>query len=384
MKKQYTIKQRGLFKPDADKPFKVSRSQIESFVECPRCFYLNHRLGIRRPSSPPFNINMLVDRMLKKEFDGYRLAGTSHPLMLQHGLDAVPFQHPSIDDWRNNFRGMTWLDPRTNLEITGAVDDIWQHRHDGKLIVVDYKATAKDGEITLDDDWKVSYKRQMEVYTWLLRKQGLAVDDRGFFLYANGADADTFDGKIGFSISLLPYSGNTDWIEPTLLDIKTCLMAPSAPAAPYDCEFCGYIAASQGFPAGSTRKPTKLRRAKVGSNRHPADEMADVRERIAEFQEREAELREILIAATEAERVGEEWIALFSEQHRKLLCREALTDHFGAEALQPFMRESVATVLKLKDAHTGRPRRRRCNSGNRPQRTNAPDRPQRATSPSPN
>jgi hypothetical protein len=90
-------------------------------------------------------------------------------------------------------------------------------------------------------------------------------------------------------------------------------------------------------------------------------------------------LRKILIAATEAERVGEEWIAHVSEQHKKLLDREALTEHFGAEALQPFMRDSVATVLQLKDAHTGKQRRRRCNSGGRAERT-APDRPECATS----
>jgi hypothetical protein len=53
------------------------------------------------------------------------------------------------------------------------------------------------------------------------------------------------------------------------------------------------------------------------------------------------ELREILIAATEAERVGEEWIAHVSEQHRKTLDREALMEHFGAEALQPFWRETA-------------------------------------------
>jgi hypothetical protein len=96
-----------------------------------------------------------------------------------------------------------------------------------------------------------------------------------------------------------------------------------------------------------------VRRATVGSNRHPADAMHDVRERIAEFEERKDELREILIAATEAERVGEEWIAHVSEQHRKALDREALTEHFGAEALQPFMRESVATMVTLKAVHTG-------------------------------
>src|SRR5262249_4129894 len=145
MKKQYNIKQSGLFKFDADKPFKVSRSQIEAFVECPRCFWLNHRLGIRRPSSPPFTINMLVDRVLKKEFDIHRAAQTSHPIMLAHGLDAVPFRHPQIDEWRDNFVGMQFLDEYTNLNIAGAIDDIWQMRGTGRLIVVDYKATAKAG-----------------------------------------------------------------------------------------------------------------------------------------------------------------------------------------------------------------------------------------------
>ena len=123
-------------------------------------------------------------------------------------------------------------------------------RDNGKLFVIDYKATAKDGEVTLDDEWKITYKRQMEVYIWLLRKQGFEVDDRGFFLYANGDDAENFDRKIGFTVSLLPYTGNTDWIEPKLLDIKACLTANTAPAAPDDCEFCGYIAANRNLENG--------------------------------------------------------------------------------------------------------------------------------------
>jgi hypothetical protein len=120
MKKPYVIKSRGWFKCDAVEPFKVSRSQIEAFVECPRCFWLNHRRGMRRPSSPPFLINTLVDRVLRKEFDVHRAAQTSHPIMIAHGLDAVPFQHPQIDEWRENFVGMQFHDEHTNLNIAGA------------------------------------------------------------------------------------------------------------------------------------------------------------------------------------------------------------------------------------------------------------------------
>ena len=164
MKRTYVIKSRGLFNCHSKEPFRVSRSQIEAFVECPRCFWLNHRRGMRRPSSPPFLINTLVDRVLKKEFDVHRAAQTSHPIMIAHGLDAVPFQHPQIDEWRENFVGMQFLDEHTNLTVAGAVDDIWQMRASGRLIVVDYKATAKDGQVTLDEAWQDGYKRQMGVY----------------------------------------------------------------------------------------------------------------------------------------------------------------------------------------------------------------------------
>jgi PD-(D/E)XK nuclease superfamily len=348
MKKEYVVKSRGLFKCDAVEPFKVSRGQIEAFVECPRCFYLNNRLGMRRPSSPPFTINSLVDHLLKREFDMHRAAQTPHPIMVAHGLDAVPFQHPQIDEWRENFVGMQFIDQRTNLKITGAVDDIWQMRESGKLIVVDYKATA-NRSISLDDGWKIGYKRQMEIYTWLLRRQGFDVEDRGFFLYCNAQHAESFDGKLRFLTSLLPYTGNSEWVEPTLLELKACLMQDEAPSASAGCEFCGYIAAAHKVE--KHRVVTPLPRRPI-SNRHPADQIADVRLQIKLLEKQETDLRERLINATELDRVGDDWIAKVSEQKKRLLDREALENHFGADTLQPFMRESAATVLKLMDRHT--------------------------------
>ena len=131
-------------------------------------------------------------------------------------------------------------------------DDIWQHRSNNKLIVVDYKATAKNGEVTLDvvtqdDEWKNGYKRQMEIYIWLLRKQNFDVDDRGFFLYANGQENGGFDQKIEFDVSLLPHVASCDWIEPILLCLKACLIQPLPPSARDNCEFCGYVAANLGI-----------------------------------------------------------------------------------------------------------------------------------------
>jgi len=89
----------------------------------------------------------------------------------------------------------------------------------------------------------MAYKRQMEVYQWLLRRQGLAVSDTGYFVYCNGQDAEAFDGRIEFAIKLLQYTGHDNWVEGALVDLKACLMSDDIPNQPNDCEFCGYALA---------------------------------------------------------------------------------------------------------------------------------------------
>jgi hypothetical protein len=188
------------------------------------------------------NINVLVDRLLKKEFDVHRVKGTPHPLMKQYGVDAVPFQHPEIYVWREIFNGVRVHHKPTNMLFTGAIDDLWVSPHE-EVIVVDYKATAKNGEVTLDAEWQRSYKRQIEMYQWLVRKQGLKVSDTGYFVYCNGQDAKAFDGRIEFSIKLLPYTGCDEWVEDALFDVQKCLSSDEIPDYSSDCEFCGYALA---------------------------------------------------------------------------------------------------------------------------------------------
>jgi hypothetical protein len=88
----YSLRTRNNFDPKSKEPFRISRSKIDLFTECPRCFYLDQRLGIKRPDTPPFSLNNAVDLLLKKEFDIHRADATAHPLMKAYGLDAVPFK----------------------------------------------------------------------------------------------------------------------------------------------------------------------------------------------------------------------------------------------------------------------------------------------------
>ncbi|MEZ6073800.1 MAG: PD-(D/E)XK nuclease family protein [Pirellulales bacterium] len=217
------IRRRNKFDPTSTEPFKLSRSKLELFLDCPRCFYLDRRLGVGRVSSPPYTLNAATDTLLKKEFDQHRAAGTPHPLMVEHGIDAVPFQHPDIDRWRHNFTGVQYLHGPTNLLVFGAVDDVWQTPN-SELIVVDYKSTCTQKAITLDDPWRQAYKRQMEVYQWLLRQNGFDVSNTGYFVYVNAdVGKDGFHQRMEFTPTLLSHTGSTGWIEAALVAALDCL-----------------------------------------------------------------------------------------------------------------------------------------------------------------
>ena len=236
------------FDPNSKSPFRLSRSKIDLFMNCPRCFYLDRRLGVPQPPGFPFSLNSAVDTLLKKEFDVHRINGTAHPMMEAYGIDAIPFQHPDLNGWReSNFGkgGIRHLHKETGFDVGGAIDDLWTSP-EGQIFVVDYKSTAKQGEVSLNADWQIGYKRQMEVYQWLFRKNGFDVSDTAYFVYVNGKlDAKAFDGKLEFDVRVIPYEGNGAWIETALENIKTCLMSEEIPMSDSECDFCTYYSARQ-------------------------------------------------------------------------------------------------------------------------------------------
>jgi len=183
----------SIFKPGQVASFKISRSKIDLFLQCPRCFYMDRRLGIARPPGFPFNLNNAVDKLLKKEFDIHRVAKSRHPLMEEYNIDAVPFQNEKMDDWRNTRKGIQYIHEPTNLLIMGAIDDVWINSKD-ELHIVDYKATSKKA----------------------------------------------FDKKIEFDVKVIPYEGKDDWIEQTILDLHKCLNQEDIPEMAPDCDYCRY------------------------------------------------------------------------------------------------------------------------------------------------
>ena len=144
-------------------------------------------------------------------------------------------------DTEHAFRGrgrMNTVHEESNIKLGGGLDDIWLNRKTNELHIVDYKSTSQKSpnkEITLDDYWKAGYKRQMDMYVWVMRRKGFSISSIGYFLYCDGdrfSDYDFLNSEnavMRFKMSLIPYQVDTSWIEPTLLKIKACLHQQNTP-----------------------------------------------------------------------------------------------------------------------------------------------------------
>lgn len=247
---QYATRKKNFFKPSSTTPFDLSRSKIDLFFKCQRCLYLDRRLGVAPMRGFPFNLNEAVDLLLKKECDIYRAKQESHPIAISAGLALIPMQHANLERWRNPFEGVRYHHEASNFVIFGGIDDVWCDEN-GTVTVVDYKATSKDGEVTIDAEWQQSYKRQLEIYQWLFRNNGFTVSNTGYFIYANGDRSQKeFKNTLHFKTSLIPYNGSDDWIEETLTSIRTVLTSDSIPPQGKYCECCTYReAAGKSFRA---------------------------------------------------------------------------------------------------------------------------------------
>jgi hypothetical protein len=261
----------GKYNPDNPAPYELSRSAIEKMIRCEACFWLEKVKRVKTPGMPGFNLNTNTDTLLKKDFDAVRGSGP-HPLMEAAGLAHLrPFWHVDIAKWADSMHfgaeGRFHFDhTETNIRFGGGLDDVWENIETGELHIVDYKSTAQLGKESkpLDEgfiaapldasepDYKISYRRQMDMYQWIARRLGFDVSDTGYFVYVDGQhreEVGMLDGEnpqqawMRFDVSVIPYEGNDSWVEEALRRAKYLVSEVSdCPEHATNCEHGQYLA----------------------------------------------------------------------------------------------------------------------------------------------
>jgi len=125
------------------------------------------------------------------------------------------------------------------------VDDIWQKKN-GDLIIVDVKATSRNNfdwsETFNKYEYAKAYKRQLEMYQWLFKKNGFQVAKESYLLYFNGKkNEEVFNNQLNFDVHLIRLDCSTSWVENKIIDTVKLLRSDIFPKPSLNCEYCNYL-----------------------------------------------------------------------------------------------------------------------------------------------
>ncbi len=172
-----------------------------------------------------------MDAVLKKHFDSFRERGALPPELKSTGAHLFKDMN-QLREWRNNFRGIRWQDSKGNV-LHGAVDDILVKG--GKLIVLDYKTRG----FPCKDDTHEHYQKQLDIYNFLLRKNGRETEDYAYLLFFHPTNVNS-NGDIVFERTLKKVETNTESAGKLFSQAVKCLEGPE-PKSGKECGVCGYL-----------------------------------------------------------------------------------------------------------------------------------------------
>jgi len=220
------------------KPVQLSPNSLNLFLECPHCFWLEKRKGIKRPPPYPYALNTAVDTLLKQEFDIYRAKGESHPLLLASRIPAKLFSNQNLlNQWRSNFSGIRYYDSELEATIFGAVDDILEFE-DKKLAPLDYKSTGSSAPNVYD-----RFQLQLDIYTYLLEKNGFSTPRKGYLAFYIVDKENGFGDRLPFKKELHEIDTDPSDVYELFRDAVTVLKKDVPPPHSPDCSYGKWLKA---------------------------------------------------------------------------------------------------------------------------------------------
>lgn len=180
-------------------PYKLSPSTLNLMQDCPRCFWLAQHKVWKRPSGIFPSLPSGMDNILKKHFDKFMEKGELPPEIKEYGVGngyKLFDDKSKLEIWRSNFKGIQYKDKTSGILLRGAVDNLLIKGK--KLIVLDYKTRG----YPLKEDTHEHYISQMDIYNFLLRKEGYKTEDYSYLLFYYPKEI-TDTGEVIFDTKLI-------------------------------------------------------------------------------------------------------------------------------------------------------------------------------------
>ena len=209
--------------------------------ECPRCFWL-HFHGKQRPKKIFPSLPSGMDYILKNHFDKFIDRGELPPSLKEcpecSGMRLFD-DKDTLSEWRNNFKGISYEDKEGNV-LHGAVDNILMKGK--RLIVVDYKTRG----FPLKVDTHEHYQTQLNMYAFLLKKNGYETEEYAFLLFYIPKEVNDKTGEILFDTKLIKMKTSVSDAEKTWKRALNILNGPCPTTHTGGeereiCEWCKYL-----------------------------------------------------------------------------------------------------------------------------------------------
>lgn len=226
----------------SNKPIKLSPNSLSLYYECPLCFWLEKKMGIKRPQPYPYALNAAVDVLLKEEFDKYRKKKELHPLLVAYNIPAKLFPNQKLlDEWRNNLKGIRYYDAELDATLLGAVDDILEFS-DGKLAPMDYKSTGSKVANVYD-----RFQLQMDIYTFLLEKNGYQTVRKGCLAFYVVDKENGFVDRLPFKKEIITIDTDPSYVQKLFKEAVMLLRADAPSAHGPDCQYGRWLKEASNF-----------------------------------------------------------------------------------------------------------------------------------------
>lgn len=214
-------------------PYKFSPSSLAILKDCPRCFWLQFNKNIKRPEAIFPSLPSGMDKILKEHFDRFMKKQQLPPELQQLNGEVKLFDDEELlKVWRSNFKGIEWKDKKGNL-FHGAIDNLLKKGK--KLIVLDYKTRG----FPLKEDTHEHYQDQMDIYNFLLRKNGYQTEDYTYLLFYHPHQVEP-NGHVCFNNDLVKIRVNIKNVE-NIFKKAVQVLEAEIPAPSEGCAFCQWL-----------------------------------------------------------------------------------------------------------------------------------------------
>lgn len=215
---------------DIKTPLKLSRSKLETFRHCPRCFWLEMN-GKAPPIDMAMGIYNILDTIQKNYYDKHRKDGL--PPLLK---GKIPFRLADFNLVEKLRKGISFKDEKLNATLWGKLDDCFIDNKE-RLVVMDNKTSSGGPK----EEYEDSYQFQLDTYAYLLVKNSFDIHPDGYLIYFIPDKESHIDKGIMFDAEAKKFKLDHGRIYDVFKKAVATARKEEPPAQHKECEMCAWV-----------------------------------------------------------------------------------------------------------------------------------------------